>query len=42
MQSSPVIDPDLDRIIHAWPDLPEAVRASIAMLVRAARAGVDA
>jgi hypothetical protein len=30
-------DPDLAAIIDAWDRLPEAVRASIMMLVRAAR-----
>jgi len=28
-------DPDLTFIVDAWPDLPEAVRSSIMMLVRA-------
>jgi hypothetical protein len=30
------IDPDLARIVNAWPGLPESVRASILMLVKAA------
>jgi hypothetical protein len=29
-------DPDLARIVDAWPTLPESVRASIALLVKAA------
>jgi hypothetical protein len=30
------IDPDLARIMDAWPALPESVRASIVMLIKAA------
>jgi len=30
------IDPELAAIAEAWPDLPEAVKASILMLVKAA------
>jgi hypothetical protein len=29
-------DPDLARIVDAWPTLPESVRAAITMLVKAA------
>ena len=29
-------DPDLAAVIHAWADLPEAVRAGIVAMVRAA------
>jgi hypothetical protein len=29
-------DPDLDRIVDTWPVLPESVRASIMLLVKAA------
>jgi hypothetical protein len=29
--------PDLRAVIEAWPDLPEAVRAGIVAMVRAAR-----
>jgi hypothetical protein len=36
-------DPDLARIVDAWPTLPEAVRAGIAAMVKAASgsAGTD-
>jgi hypothetical protein len=30
-------DPNLAAVVAAWPELPEAVRASIMMLVNAAR-----
>ncbi len=30
------IDPDLARLINAWPNLPEAIRAGIVAMVRAA------
>jgi hypothetical protein len=29
-------DPDLARIVDAWPGLPESVKASITLLIRAA------
>ncbi|HUS46374.1 MAG TPA: hypothetical protein VM219_10195 [Phycisphaerae bacterium] len=29
------IDPDLQRVIDAWPNLPEAVKAGIVAMVRA-------
>jgi hypothetical protein len=32
----PTIDPDLAALIDAWPTLPEAIRAGIVALVRAA------
>jgi hypothetical protein len=32
----PVLPADLQRIVDAWPGLPESVRASILMLVKAA------
>jgi hypothetical protein len=31
------IDPDLQAIIERWPDLPDAVKASIVAMVTAAR-----
>jgi hypothetical protein len=31
------IDPDLARLIHAWPTLPEALRAGILAMIDAAR-----
>ena len=30
------IDPDLARVVSAWPDLPEAIRAGIGAMVKAA------
>lgn len=33
--SSPV-DSDLTKIIHAWPDLPQAIRAGILAMIQAA------
>jgi hypothetical protein len=32
-------DPDLARIVDAWPTLPEAVRAGIVAMVKAASRG---
>jgi hypothetical protein len=32
-------DPDLSRVVAAWPSLPENVRASILMLVKASAKG---
>jgi len=34
---TPRIDPDLARVVEAWPDLPEAVRAGITAMIEAAR-----
>ena len=33
------IDPDLARLIDAWPTLPEAIRAGIIAMIQAARKG---
>ena len=33
------VDPDLATVIAAWDDLPDAVRAGIVAMVRAAREG---
>jgi hypothetical protein len=30
------IDPDLQRLINAWPDLPEAIRVGVLAMVRSA------
>ena len=35
------IDPDLARLIDAWPTLPEALRAGILAMIDAARKGLD-
>jgi hypothetical protein len=32
------MDPDLAAVVAAWPELPEAIRAGIVAMVRAARA----
>ncbi len=35
---TPVItDPDLAAVVEAWPDLPEAIKAGILAMVKAAR-----
>ncbi len=34
------IDPDLQRLIDSWPNLPEAVKAGIAAMVNASNAGL--
>jgi len=31
-----ITDPDLGRLVDAWPDLPEAIRAAITAMVEAA------
>lgn len=36
LEDSLAIDPDLAAVIDAWPDLPDAVRAGIVAMVRAA------
>jgi hypothetical protein len=33
----PKIDPDLQRVLDAWPTLPEALRAGILAMIGAAR-----
>jgi hypothetical protein len=35
----PLLDPDLALVVERWPDLPEAVRAGIVAMVKAARKG---
>jgi hypothetical protein len=37
LQKSPEIDPDLARLIDAWPTLPDAIRVGILAMVQAAR-----
>ncbi|MCH9035571.1 MAG: hypothetical protein IID42_13900 [Planctomycetes bacterium] len=34
-------DPDLAAVISTWPELPEAVRAGIVAMVKAASAGTE-
>ena len=35
------IDPDLQAVVAAWPDLPEAIRGGIAAMVKAAGDGAE-
>jgi hypothetical protein len=36
-ESEPGIDPDLAAVMAAWPELPDAIRAGIVAMVKAAR-----
>lgn len=37
LDDSPPSDPDLAAVIHAWADLPEAVRAGIVAMIQGGR-----
>jgi hypothetical protein len=36
LQEKPALDPDLARVVNAWPKLPEAIRAAMLAMVASA------